>query len=51
MTLDTWLASRGTRTGTATLNGVTYTDLNEIDWRQANDVWLTPDAEGAEGLQ
>lgn len=35
-TLEEWKRIRGTRTGTMTLNGVTYTDLNEVEWRQAN---------------
>lgn len=38
--LKEWLRSRrGTRTGTFTFNGVTYTDMNEVEWRLANNVW------------
>lgn len=36
------LAARGTRSGTLTLNGVTYTDLNEVEWRRENNDWTTP---------
>ena len=41
VTLEEWLARQGTRTGTFTINGVTYTDMNEVQWRRANDRWLT----------
>jgi hypothetical protein len=41
--LQTWLAMKGTRTGTFTFNGVTYTDLNEVEWRRANNEWLQPE--------
>lgn len=44
-TLDEWKRLRGTRTGTMTINGDTYTDLNEVEWRQANDHWLRPEDE------
>lgn len=37
--LDVWLAAHGTRTGTFTFDGVTYTDLNEVEWRVANNEW------------
>lgn len=40
-TLDEWLRLRGTRTGTFTINEVTYTDLGEVEWRRANDEWLS----------
>lgn len=39
--LDVWLARPGTRTGTFTFNGVTYTDMNEVEWRTANSDWVT----------
>ncbi|MEV0564870.1 hypothetical protein [Dactylosporangium sp. NPDC050588] len=42
VTLEQWLASRGTRTGTFTINGVTYTDFNEVEWRRANNIWRRP---------
>jgi hypothetical protein len=42
MTLAEYLACFGTRTGTFTFNGVRYTDLSEIEWRQANSDWITP---------
>ncbi len=42
-TLEEWLARHGTRTGTFTINGVRYTDLNEVEWRRANGVWLKPE--------
>lgn len=42
VSLAEWLAGKGTRTGTFTIHGVKYTDLNEIEWRQANNVWLSP---------
>ena len=42
LSLAQWLAGRGTRTGTFTINNVTYTDLNEVEWRQANNDWSTP---------
>ena len=38
-TLHQWLEMHGTRTGTYTFNGVTYTDMNEVDWRIAHKVW------------
>jgi hypothetical protein len=42
--LKDWLRHRhGTRTGTFTFNGVTYTDLNEVTWRLANNEWLRPE--------
>lgn len=41
MALAQWLASRGTRTGTFTFNGQTYTDMNEVEWRRANNDWVT----------
>lgn len=41
VSLEEWLRAHGTRTGTFTFNGVTYTDLNEVAWRQANDEWLS----------
>jgi hypothetical protein len=44
MTLDEWLQFKGQRTGTYTFNGVTYTDLNQVEWRQANGDWLRRDA-------
>lgn len=37
MTLEQWLEGKGTRTGTVTINGVTYSDLNEVEWRRANN--------------
>jgi hypothetical protein len=46
MALDQWLASRGTSTGTFTINGVTYTDMNEVHWRRANNDWTTPRRDG-----
>lgn len=39
VTLAEWLRVRGKRTGTFTLNGETYTNLNEVDWRLANGEW------------
>lgn len=38
-TLAQWLAMHGTRTGTFTYNGVTYTDLTEVEWRRATGIW------------
>ena len=40
-TLDQWLAMHGRRTGTFTMNGVTYTDMSEVEWRQATGQWLS----------
>ena len=37
--LAKWRELQGTRSGTFTFNGVTYTDLNEVEWRLANNVW------------
>lgn len=50
VTLVQWLAmcAGQTRTGTFTINGVRYTDLNEVVWRRANDDWTTP-REGPHG--
>ena len=31
----------GTRTGTFTFNGVTYTDMNEVEWRLDHWDWTT----------
>lgn len=42
--LKEWLRGRhGTRSGTFTFNRVTYTDLNEVEWRLANNEWLRPE--------
>lgn len=41
VTLADWLKINGTRTGTFTINGVKYTDMNEVEWRQANQDWTT----------
>lgn len=41
--LEDWLQAHGTRTGTMTINGVTYTDLNELLWRRANNCWRSPE--------
>lgn len=40
--LDAWLAAHGTFSGTFTVNGVTYTNLKEVEWRRANNDWLKP---------
>ena len=42
ISLADWLSSHGTRPGTHTFNGVTYTDMNGVDWRIANNDWTTP---------
>jgi hypothetical protein len=42
VTLAEWLACHGRRTGTFTINGVTYTDMNEVEWRRANADWESP---------
>lgn len=40
MSLSEWLHHRpGTRTGTFTFNGVTYTNMTEVEWRRANAAW------------
>lgn len=39
VTLEQWLSLHGRRTGAVTVNGVTYTDMNEVDWRRANAEW------------
>lgn len=40
-TIREWLSISGGRRSTSwTYNGVTYTDWNEIEWREANDDWL-----------
>jgi hypothetical protein len=38
-TLEAWCALRGTLTGTYTFNGVTYSDMTEVEWRRANNQW------------
>lgn len=42
-TLEEWKRMHGTRTGTFTINGVRYTDLTEVEWRQANCDWSPAD--------
>lgn len=39
MTLAEWLRLHGRCTGTFTINGVVYTDANEVEWRRANNEW------------
>lgn len=39
MTLAEWLRRQGTVTGTFTYNGITYSNLAEVEWRTANGSW------------
>lgn len=44
VSLEEWLRLHPwSRTGTFTFNGVTYTDMNEVEWRRANNDWLLPE--------
>ncbi len=42
MSLAQYVAVMGTRTGTFTFDGVTYTNFSEVEWRQAHNSWLKP---------